>query len=672
MDFNLNVPAQPEEEDDEQPFHKRHIDDRIESAVEIARREREERRKRMRLDNRPYRNSQPPQVVFRGDNSNNNNRVNDRTRIPQGWLDCPGFGLEIGHIIPSKVPLSEAYNEHVPPGKRYSFKQVVRNQRINGRNVGLVIDLTNTTRYYSTLDLKKDGIKHVKIACRGRDAVPDNASVNTFVNEVNQFMLTQKSTKKYILVHCTHGHNRTGFMIVHYLMRSTPTMNVTQALKIFYDARPPGIYKPDYIDALYTFYHEIKPESVTCPPTPEWKRSSDLDLNGEAKDDDDDDDTSPPSPVQEVKQEKVKMSNDDVLGDEIPHYQEESYRQFCYKMLMMNVGGRGGCSHFPGSHPVSLDRESLQLLRQRYYYATWKADGTRYMMLLTTDGCYLIDRNFSFRRVQMRFPCKHPRGGISDRVHHYTLLDGEMIIDNANEENGQARRRYLVYDLVAINGESFVERTFCERWNMVMPEVIKPRGDEKQKNHCYRYDLEPFGVWIKGFWLLSTVEKILKVTIPSLSHESDGLIFQGWDDPYVARTHKGLLKWKYAEMNSVDFLFEKGEEEGAKGLLYLHERGKKKLMDGYSVEFRDGSDPASYNGKIVECSWDKEKKVWVSMRIRVDKSTPNDIKTARKVIKSIDDNITEQVLLDEIREIIRLPMYADRIQMDSRAAARRK
>lgn len=33
-------------------------------------------------------------------------------------------------------------------------------------------------------------------------------------------------------------------------------------------------------------------------------------------------------------------------------------------------------------------------------------------------------------------------------------------------------------------------------------------------------------------------------------------ICQGWDDPYVPRTHEGLLKWKYASMNSVDFLFE--------------------------------------------------------------------------------------------------------------------
>jgi hypothetical protein len=52
-------------------------------------------------------------------------------------------------------------------------------------------------------------------------------------------------------------------------------------------------------------------------------------------------------------------------------------------------------------------RDNLLLLRTRYYYATWKADGTRYMMLITVDGCFLIDRDFKFRRVQMRFPCRY-------------------------------------------------------------------------------------------------------------------------------------------------------------------------------------------------------------------------------------------------------------------------
>lgn len=62
-----------------------------------------------------------------------------------------------------------------------------------------------------------------------------------------------------------------------------------QALHEFEVARPPGIYKRDYIEALYSFYHEC-PEKLVCPSTPDWKRSSDLDLNGEAVQDQDDDD----------------------------------------------------------------------------------------------------------------------------------------------------------------------------------------------------------------------------------------------------------------------------------------------------------------------------------------------------------------------------------------------
>jgi len=57
---------------------------------------------------------------------------------------------------------------------------------------------------------------------------------------------------------------------------------------MFAQKRPPGIYKQEYIEALYTFYHE-SPENLNCPATPEWKRSSDLDLNGEAVPDEDDD-----------------------------------------------------------------------------------------------------------------------------------------------------------------------------------------------------------------------------------------------------------------------------------------------------------------------------------------------------------------------------------------------
>ena len=281
VSMDLNASPVPEEDEDifEEKIHVEEFhepEERIETGADIARREREERKRRLkreRPDDRPVHVSQSHAYdqLFH----TKNQRSYDKSRLPPGWLDCPSSGQEICCMIPSKVPLGESFNDCIPPGKRYSFKQVIHQQRVLGRKLGLVIDLTNTTRYYPVSDLKKECIKHVKIQCRGRNSVPDNLSVNQFVYEVTQFLSRQKHSKKYILVHCTHGHNRTGYMIIHYLMRAM-SMSVTQAIKIFSEARTPGIYKPDYIDALYTFYHEKKPEMVVCPPTPEWKRSSEL------------------------------------------------------------------------------------------------------------------------------------------------------------------------------------------------------------------------------------------------------------------------------------------------------------------------------------------------------------------------------------------------------------
>lgn len=115
------------------------------------------------------------------------------------------------------------------------------------------------------------------------------------------------------------------------------------------------------------------------------------------------------------------------------------------------------------------------------------------------------------------------------------------------------------------------------------------------------------------------------------------------------------------------------------------------------TQLADASDPSSCSGKIIECSWDSDSKLWVFMRVRTDKSTPNDFNTYKKVfictvaftssdmfrvyavnwyccywllnqvMQSIRDNITEEDLLKGIDEAIHLPLYIERIQSDIRA-----
>lgn len=49
--------------------------------------------------------------------------------------------------------------------------------------------------------------------------------------------------------------------------------------------------------------------------------------------------------------------------------------------------------------------------------------------------------------------------GLADKTHHFTLLDGEMIIDTVPDSKKQ-ERRYLIYDLMAINQVSVIEVGF--------------------------------------------------------------------------------------------------------------------------------------------------------------------------------------------------------------------
>ncbi|KAI3848006.1 hypothetical protein MKX03_001118, partial [Papaver bracteatum] len=339
----------------------------------------------------------------------------------------------------------------------------------------------------------------------------------------------------------------------------------------------------------------------------------------------------------------VLLTNDDVLGDAIPKQQQYSLRRECYSLLKLRVVGE--VIKFPGLHPVSLNSDNLQFLRQNDYRATWKADGIRYMMLINSGGCYLIDARFNIRRVRMQFPSLQQEiRGINS-----TLLDGEMVIDTDPKTHHKQERKYLVFDLMAINGVSVIECPFGERRKMLEEQVIGPRR-KLERNPCYKY-LEPFGVEVNKFWLLSDINDLVNKFTPELSHGADGIIFQRWNDRYVPFVHQGLLKWNPPEKNSVDFLFEQVHGTGEN--LYVYEGGRKKCLDGNRVVLRNGEDASEFlsSGSIIECYY-YEDNVWCFMRVIKDRDTPNAFRTYQSVMRSIKDNITEEVLLDHIRKTV--------------------
>jgi atypical dual specificity phosphatase len=98
----------------------------------------------------------------------------------------------------------------------------------------MIIDLTDSFRYYSPKDVPY-GVKYVKIRISGgqegkKKIKKIKASHPGGTNEqISLFLDSVKSNKSgFTAVHCTHGLNRTGFMICYYLLKENPNMKVEE------------------------------------------------------------------------------------------------------------------------------------------------------------------------------------------------------------------------------------------------------------------------------------------------------------------------------------------------------------------------------------------------------------------------------------------------------------
>lgn len=128
------------------------------------------------------------------------------------------------------------------------------------------IDLTNTKRFYDRQTVETKDCQYVKLKCRGHGETPSREQTHSFIEIVDSF--TTEHPLEYIGVHCTHGFNRTGFLIVSYMVERMDC-SVEAAIMAFANSRPPGIYKQDYINELFSRYDDID-DAITAPELPQW------------------------------------------------------------------------------------------------------------------------------------------------------------------------------------------------------------------------------------------------------------------------------------------------------------------------------------------------------------------------------------------------------------------
>lgn len=148
-------------------------------------------------------------------------------------------------FIPFKVPLRELISVRVPPERRFTPDDLL--QRVP--DLGLVIDLTCTDRYYDPQVMVSRGIRHIKIRCTGQ-VLPNSNVVKKFTRAVDAFAQKSANNGKLIGVHCTHGVNRTGYLICRYMIGSLGIAPAT-AIEQFQNARGHQFDRQEYVKDLH-------------------------------------------------------------------------------------------------------------------------------------------------------------------------------------------------------------------------------------------------------------------------------------------------------------------------------------------------------------------------------------------------------------------------------------
>ncbi|XP_052032164.1 mRNA-capping enzyme isoform X2 [Apodemus sylvaticus] len=478
-------------------------------------------------------------------------------KIPPRWLNCPRRGQPVaGRFLPLKTMLGPRYDSQVAEENRFHPSMLSNYLKSLKVKMSLLVDLTNTSRFYDRNDIEKEGIKYIKLQCKGHGECPTTENTETFIRLCERF--NERSPPELIGVHCTHGFNRTGFLICAFLVEKMD-WSIEAAVATFAQARPPGIYKGDYLKELFRRYGDIE-EAPPPPVLPDWCFEDD---DEEDEDEDGKKDSEPGSSTSFGKRRKERLKLGAIFLEGItvkgvtqvttqPKLGEvqQKCHQFC--------GWEG--SGFPGAQPVSMDKQNIRLLEQKPYKVSWKADGTRYMMLIDgTNEVFMIDRDNSvFHVSNLEFPFRKDL-----RMHlSNTLLDGEMIIDKVN---GQAVPRYLIYDIIKFNAQPVGDCDFNIRLQCIEREIISPRH-EKMKTGLIDKTQEPFSVRSKQFFDINISRKLLEGNFAKeVSHEMDGLIFQPIGK-YKPGRCDDILKWKPPSLNSVDFRL-KITRMGGEGLL---------------------------------------------------------------------------------------------------------
>ncbi|CAF0972223.1 unnamed protein product [Adineta ricciae] len=226
------------------------------------------------MDDFQYQQPQRYRITNRQRDEEKKRKSGSSGGIPDRWLDYIGVNswIENTRFIAFKCPLKPEMQKHLPDDRRFTLGDLVERLDDKGKELGLIIDLTNTERYYKRTDIEDAQIEYHKLMTPGHNQIPNETCYQDFAKTVRNFLDRNKNNDKLIGVHCTHGLNRTGYLIVRYMIEEM-NFKPEEALEAFNRARGHSMEK--YTEDL------LRRSAVSCQMQNNSNSVSDSVTNGD-------------------------------------------------------------------------------------------------------------------------------------------------------------------------------------------------------------------------------------------------------------------------------------------------------------------------------------------------------------------------------------------------------
>ena len=313
--------------------------------------------------------------------------------------------------------------------------------------------------------------------------------------------------------------------------------------------------------------------------------------------------------VNVIKDNIIKVFQD--ISENIEKFKNQNpeYLGHIIKNLNSKYNNKSNKFIFPGLQVINMDREKLNFFTHYSdrFLLCEKSDGVRYLLIQYRNGiCHLVARNLEFFEIYISEKLPPSLYGGDWNIDY--LLDGELILDDVNEEfddrskfiqfKGKHKKiNFLIFDAVVIKGINYGHLPFYKRLD-IFSKVFK---DEYEANKYIKNCAKSFVNKVKeelssmrsmnnksiDFPNPGKLEKNIKVIVPGttttsnannksitlymkdyynfndvgklneliklLPHHNDGLIINVDDYPYYSGQSCEIFKWKPIEMNTIDF-----------------------------------------------------------------------------------------------------------------------